>query len=100
MEGRSRRNNVRFDGPTEDPKETWDVCEGKVHNVLLNNPSSNIEDSHRFGKRRGSRPRTTVYKFLRFKDKQKILQNVKNIYIRGFCSNTVKLWRSLWEKVL
>ena len=26
LEDRSRRNNLRFDGLTEDPNETWDDC--------------------------------------------------------------------------
>ena len=93
LEDRSRRNNIRFDGLTEDPNEIWDDRERKVQDVLLNklNIEGNIEINrcHRFGKRRGSRPRTIVCRFLGFKDKQKILQNAKktkihrNIYIRG-----------------
>ena len=27
LKDRSRRNNLRFDGLTEDPNETWDDCE-------------------------------------------------------------------------
>ena len=30
MEDRSRRNNLRFDGLVEHPKETWEECEQKV----------------------------------------------------------------------
>ena len=36
LKDRSRRNNLRFDGLTEDPNETWDDCEWKVQDVLLN----------------------------------------------------------------
>ena len=67
LEDSSRRNDLRFDGQTEDPNETWDGFERKVQDVLLNslNIEGNIEIDrcHRFGKRRGSRPRTIVHHF-------------------------------------
>ena len=110
LEDRSPRNNLRFDGLTEDPNETQDDCERKVQDVILNklNIEGNIEIDrcHRFGKRRGSRPRTIVCRFLRFKDKQKIIQNAKKLKDTGiftfedFCSDTMELRKSLWEKVL
>ena len=34
---RSRRNNLHFDGLTENPNETWDDCEQKLQEVLFNN---------------------------------------------------------------
>ena len=108
LEDRSRRNNLRFDGLTEDPNETWD--ERKAQDVLLNKldieGNIEIDRCHHFGKRRRSRPRTIVCRFLRFKDKQKILQNAKKLKDAGiviyedFCSDTMKLRKSLWEKVL
>ena len=61
---------------------------------------------HRFGKRRVSRPRMIVCRFLRFKDKQKVLQNAKKLKDTGiiiyedFCGDTMELQKSLWEKVL
>ena len=74
LEDRSGRNNLRFDGLTEDPNETCDDCERKLQDVLLNelNIEGNIkiDRCHRFGKRRGSHPRTIVCRFLCFKDKQ------------------------------
>ena len=101
LKDRSRRNNLRFDGLTEDPYETWDDCERKVQDVLLNklNIEGNIEIDrcHRFGKRRGSCPRTIVCRFLRFKDKQKFFQNAKKLKDTGifiyedFCSDTMEL---------
>ena len=36
MEDRSRRNNLRFDGLVENPKETWEECERKVQEVISN----------------------------------------------------------------
>ena len=110
LKDRSRRNNVRFDVLTEDPNETWDHCERKVQDVLLNklNIEGNIEinQCHCFGKCRGSCPRTIVCRFIRFKDKQKILQNAKKLKDTGiftyenFCSDTMELRKLLWEKVL
>ena len=87
FEDRSRRNNLCFDGLTEDPNETWADCERKVQEVLSNNlnikGNIDIDRCHRFRKRRGSRPRTIVYRFLRFKDKQNILQNAKKLKNTG-----------------
>ena len=34
MEDRSRRNNIRVDGVTEEKLETWEDCENKVLEVL------------------------------------------------------------------
>ena len=82
LEDRSRRNNLRFDGLTEDPNETWDDCEQKVQDVLLNNlnieGNIEIDQCHRFGKRKGSRPRTIFCRFLGFKDKQKFFRMRRN----------------------
>ena len=101
MEDRSRCNNLCFDGLTEDLNETWDDCERKVQDVFLNklNIEGNIEVDrcHGFGKRIGSRPRTIFCVSLRFKDKQKILQNAKKLKDTGifiyedFCSDTMEL---------
>ena len=110
LEDRTESNNLRFDGLTEEPNETWDDCEQKVQDVLLNNLNIEgiikIDRRHCFGKRRGSCPRTIVCRFLRFKDKQKIIQNAKKlkdtrIFIyEDLCSDTMELRKSLWEKVL
>ena len=108
LKDRSRRNNLHFNGLTEDPNKTWDDCEQKLQDVLLNNSNIDgyIKFNHRFGKRRGSHPRAIVCRFLRVKDKTKILQSAKkpkdtgiSIY-KDFCSDTMELWKSLWEKVL
>ena len=110
LEDRSRRNNLHFDGLTKDPNETWDDCERKVQDVLLNKltieGNMEIDQCHCFGKCRGSRSRTIACRFLHFKDKQKILQNAKKlkdtgiIIYEGFCSDTMELRKSLWAKVL
>ena len=90
--------------------KAWDDCERKVQDVLLNNlnieSNIKIDQCHRFGKCRGSRPRTIVCRFLRFKGKQKILQNAKKLKDTGifiyedFYSDTMELRKSLWKKVL
>ena len=55
---------------------------------------------------RRSRPRTIVCKLLRFKDKQKVIQNSKKlkntsifVYV-DFCKDTMDLRKQLWDKVL
>ena len=62
-----RRNNLRFDGLTEDPNEPWDDSERKVQDILFNNlnieGNIEIDRCHRFEKRRGSRPRTLFADF-------------------------------------
>ena len=110
LEDRSRRNNLRFDGLTEDTNETWDDCELKIQKILSDKleitEDVEIERCHRMGKRKGNRPRTIICKFLRFKDKQKILMNAKKlknsgIYIyEDFCNDTMELRKSLWEEVM
>ena len=77
LEDRSRCNNLRFDGLTDYLNETWDDCERKKQDVLLNNVNIEgnikIDPCHCCGKGRRSHPRTIVCRFLHFKDKQKIL---------------------------
>ena len=110
MEDRSRRNNLRFDGLVDNSKETWEECERKVQEVISNHleieHDVEIERCHRMGKRKGNRPRTIVCSFLRFKDKQKILQNAKKLKDTGiyayddFSNETMEVRKSLQEKVL
>ena len=118
LEDRSRRNNIRIDGIEDDQNETWDSCEEKVQKLIkkklgLENEVE-IERCHRMKNKnkdqsnneRRSRPRTIVCKLLRFKDKQKIIQNSKKLKNTGifvyedFCKDTMDLRKQLWEKVL
>ena len=49
-EGRSRGNNIRIDGITVDPGETWEECERKIQRLLSEEPDINskvIELAHR-----------------------------------------------------
>ena len=58
------------------------------------------------GKHKRNRPRTIIFKLNKFKDKQKILQNARNLKDTGifiyedFCDDTMELRKSLWEQVL
>ena len=99
-------------------KEEFDKHEKKIDEMVkLHLQSTNerldkiskdviVVTKSRMGKRRGSRPRTIICRFVRFKDKQKILQNAKKlnntvIYIyEDFCKDTMELRKSLWEEVL
>ena len=78
LEDRLRRNNLRIDGLTLNTNETWGDCDKTVQEVPRDklNIQDNIEFDrrHRIVNRRGSRPRTIICRFVRFKDKQKILQ--------------------------
>ena len=50
LEDRSRRNNIRIDGISEEPGETWEECERKVHRLLSKELDINdviIEHSHK-----------------------------------------------------
>ena len=53
-----------------------------------------------------NRPRTIIFKLNKFKDKQKILENVRNLKDTGifiyedFCDDKMELRKSLWEQVL
>ena len=110
LEDRSRRNNLRIDGIAEDQNESWHECEEKVLEVIkekleIQDPIE-IDRCHRMGKHKRNRPRTIIFKLNKFKDKQKILQNARNLKYTGifiykdFCDDTMELRKSLWEQVL
>ena len=85
LEDRSRRNNIRIDGIAEEPGETWEECERKVHRLLSEELDINdvvIERAHRVKayshEKKNSkklRSRTIVCKLLSFVDKARILKN-------------------------
>ena len=89
LEDRSRRNNLRIDGMEETPNETWNVCEGKVQDIVKNKLGITAEIEfdrcHRTCKfkKNQAKPRTIVCRLLRFKDKEKILQNSKKLKNTG-----------------
>ena len=110
LEDRSLRNNLRIDGIAEDQNESWHECEEKVLEVIkgkleIQDPIE-IDRCHRMGKHKRNRPRTIIFKLNKFKDKQKILRNARNLKDTGifiyedFCDDTMELRKSLWEQVL
>ena len=111
LEDRSRRNNFRIDGISEVSRETWEMCEDSVKDLIKTtleiNDEIEIDRCHRMGKFKDKKkPRSIVCRFLRFKDKQKILSNAKKLKNTGifiyedYCKETMDLRKSLWEEVL
>lgn len=103
-EGQSRRNNLVFDGIAETPAETWAETEDKVRDVLVEKlklqPDVEVERAHRIGRTvpGGSRPRSIVVKFLRFKDRSAVLERAKNlkgtdIYVNEDYTDAVRMKR-------
>ena len=89
LEDRSWRNNVRIDGIPETPNETWENCEEEVRKIIKNKlditDDIEIDRCHcmvKFQKNK-SKPRTVVCKFLRSKDKHKVLLNAKMLKDTG-----------------
>ncbi|XP_065681515.1 uncharacterized protein LOC136095174 [Hydra vulgaris] len=110
LENRSRQNNLRIDGVEEKPNETWSDCENTVKNIFKKQLKIDgeviVERAHRVGKSRDSKlPRTIVLKLLNYKDKNKILNAVKNlrgtgVYINeDFAKETIEIRKKLWEEV-
>ena len=99
LEDRSRRNNLRIDGISEVSHETWEMCEVSVKDLIKTkleiNDEIEIDRCHRMGKFKDKR--STVCRFLRFKDKQKILSNAKKLKNTGifiyedYCKETMDL---------
>ena len=85
LENRSRRNNIRIDGIAEEPGETWEECERKVHRLLSEELDMNdivIERanrvkvySHEKKNSKKLRSRAIVCKLLSFVGKARILKN-------------------------
>ena len=99
LEDRNRRNNLRIDGIRETEKETWKECEEKVMALLenkLNIKDVIIERAHRMGKRQRNRPRTTIFKLLNYKDKERILEHT-NIN-EDFSFETIEIRKRLKKK--
>ena len=89
MEDRSRRNNIRVDGVTEEKGETWEDCENKVLEILrdkLEIEDVTIEHAHRVkpyqnkkNNKGNASPRTIVSKLLNYKGKTGILQKCNSL---------------------
>ena len=85
LEDRSRRNNVRIEDIPEISNETWKSCEEEVRKIIKNKldmtDDIEVDCYHRMSKfqRKKLKPRTVVCKFLRSKNKPKLLQNAKKL---------------------
>ena len=89
MENRSRRNNVRVHGVTEEKGETWEDCENKVLEILRDEieiEDVTIERAHRVKPCQNEKnnkgkdsSRTTVCKLPYYKDKTQILQKCHHL---------------------
>ena len=74
LEDRSRRNNPRIDGITENENETWDECEQEVQSLIKDKlgiaENIVIERVHRIKKKENcenpGKPRTIVCRFLNY----------------------------------
>lgn len=101
LDGQSRRNNLVIDGVLESDNEKWADTEQKVLKLFgekldLDPTKIEIERAHRTGKvsnnvqsntgngssmpgRKVDRPRSIVVKFLRFKDRERVLWNANKL---------------------
>jgi len=91
LENQSRRNNLRFEGVSEDPNEKWDGTEEKLKNVLVEkldlDSALEIDRAHRPGRPARhdgtSKPRTVVCKFTSYKVKESILRKARRITLEA-----------------
>lgn len=101
IDNQSRRSNLLIDGIAEEKGETASGLEIKIQQVLsenlgLDGTKIEIERAHRMGQfQEGRKQRKIVVKFLRFKDRQRILFSAKklkgtNIYINEDFSDVVQ----------
>ena len=105
LEDRSRRNNLQIDGVAEENRETWDDCERKVKEIIMDRLELEVHRAKRSKYEKKDQPRTIVCKLLSYKDKVKVLQNCKklkgsHIYInKDFCQATLQYRKELWKEV-
>lgn len=102
LENQSRRKNLVFEGIPESGHEKWSDSEEKIRKILseklkLDQKHIELERVHRSGKppARDEKPRPIVARFLRFKDRNIVLEKAKclkgsNIYINEDYSETVR----------
>ena len=77
VEGQDRRNNLRFSGVVESPRENWAQTEDKVRGLLydMGMEQVSIERAHRVGPFREGHNRQILVKFSYFKAREWILNN-------------------------
>ena len=112
LEDRKRRNNLRVDGIKEHEGETEEQLEEKIKNIIKEKleieDDIEIERIHRTGRynrTKRDKPRTIIFKLLRYKDKTKILRNGRklkgtNIWINeDFSKRTLNIRKNLLAEI-
>ncbi|XP_065662726.1 uncharacterized protein LOC136085353 [Hydra vulgaris] len=110
LEKRSRQNNLRIDGLTELPTETWNDRANELKNIFINKLGISeeiiVERAYRIGKiKEDKSPRTMIVKLLDFQNKNKILTSAKKLKGTGifinedFSNETMEIRKKLWEEV-
>ena len=96
QEGRSRRNNVRFDGIPETENETWEETETKLRKFLYDELDITeelyIERAHRVARNQSSKEasndfakqRTIIAKLLDYKETVEIMKRIFKLKDTGF----------------
>ncbi|XP_065640514.1 uncharacterized protein LOC136073081 [Hydra vulgaris] len=108
LEKRSRQNNLRIDGLTELPTETWNDRANMPKNIFINKLGISeeiiVERAYRIGKiKEDKSPRTMIIKLLDFQNKK--LTSAKNLKGTGifinedFSNETMEIRKKLWEEV-
>ena len=82
LEAQSRHENLKFYNVPESQKETWEESERKVRHYIsetlhMDDTRISIERAHRLPA--NNKPRPIIVKFSFFKDKDRILQEFKNL---------------------
>lgn len=106
LDGQCKQNNIVVEGIPESPNEKWCESEEKVKQIIqeklqLDQNKITLEKAHRIGRMRNgnsSRPRPVVVKFLKYKDKEAVLERAKylkgsNIYLNEDFPENVRLRR-------
>lgn len=92
LEDRSRRNNLRIQGVSENLNEDWNTSKIKLKEIIsknlgLDSESIVIERAHRVGKKEEKKGRCIVAKFLNYEDKEMILKNTNKLKGTGVYIN-------------
>lgn len=105
LENQYRCKNLIFDGIPESVHKKWSDSEDKIQKILneklkLDQKHIELERVHRSGKppARDEKPRPIVVRFLRFKDRNTVLEKAKNlkgsnIYVNEDFSEAVRMKR-------
>ena len=107
MDDHGRRNQLRFRGIAEAPRENWQQCQEKVARLLreVMGGVPAIERAHRVGAMNINYTREIIVKFLRYPDKEEILSKRKQFLTKGvtiredFSSETFALRASYHDQV-